>query len=450
MATLFRPRPSTARHLARSFATVSPVTHAATGAHNHKVVVVGAGAAGLSVSHQLLKTGNMKPEEIAIIDPAEWHHYQPGWTLVGAGLKTKQELRRRLPGLIDTRLKLYQTKVDKFNPAENNVTLNDGARIGYEHLVVVPGIAVNIDAIKGLPEALYNPDRMVSTIYDYKTCDEVYANISKFKSGHAIFTHPQGVIKCAGAPQKTLWLALDFWRKEGLYKAHDSSSPISIDFATGLPVMFGIGKYSAKLEELRKERGVGGLFQHDLIAIEGDNTAVFARPDGQPPVKKHFDFMHVVPKMGPLPFVKDSPIADAAGFVEVDPGTTRHVKYNNVWSCGDASSLPTSKTAAAVTAQAPIMVDNILSVMNGKEPTEEYDGYASCPLLTEYGKVLLCEFKYGGEPKETFKSIGLDQGTPRRMFYHMKKDFFPWVYYASMVKGTWGGAKGFRWSTLFK
>ena len=450
MASLLRPRPAATRQFSRMLATVPHPNPVSATYPSHKIVLVGAGSAGLSISHQLLKTGKFGLEDIAIIDPAEWHHYQPGWTLVGAGLKTKQELRRRLPALIDTRIKLYQKKVDTFQPDQNTVTLAGGNKIGYEHLVVVPGIAVNFDAIKGLPEALHDSDRLVSTIYDYKTCDDVYANISRFKKGHAIFTHPQGVIKCAGAPQKTLWLALDHWRKEGVYKAHDSSSPISIDFATGLPVMFGVGKYSAKLEELRKERGVGGLFQHDLIAIEDGNMAVFARPDGQPNVKKQFDFMHVVPKMGPLPFIKNSPIADAAGFVQVDPGTTQHVKWKNVWSAGDASSLPTSKTAAAVTAQAPVLCDNLLSVMNDKQPTEIYDGYASCPLLTEYGKVLLCEFKYGGEPKETFKAIGLDQGTPRRMFYHLKKDFFPWVYYASMVKGTWAGASGFKWSNMLK
>ncbi|KAF5014911.1 hypothetical protein F66182_13942, partial [Fusarium sp. NRRL 66182] len=142
--------------------------------------------------------------------------------------------------------------------------------------------------------------------------------------------------------------------------------------------------------------------------------------------------------------VKNSPLADRAGFVDVDQASLRHNKYGNVWSAGDASSLPTSKTAAAITSQAPVLVRGLLSVMEGKEPEGTYDGYTSCPLLTEYGKVLLAEFKYGGEPKETFGSLfGIDQAEPRRAFYHLKKDFFPWVYYKSMVKGTWAGPKGF-------
>jgi NADPH-dependent 2,4-dienoyl-CoA reductase/sulfur reductase-like enzyme len=470
----------------QTFATVSPVSIAA---RNHKVIVVGGGSAGLSISHQLLRSGKFTQDDIAIIDPSTWHHYQPGWTLVGGGLKTKEELRRPLRDLIASKLKLYNDSVCTFSPEDNLITLGNGDKVSYEQLVVVPGINIEYDKIKGLPEALAAPDSLVSSIYGYDTCDKVFRTIQKLRKGVAIFTQPTGVVKCAGAPQKIKWLALDHWKRAGLYDpSNPSSSAIKISFATGLPTMFGVPKYSAKLEEMRKERGVEGLFQHDLIAIDGNtatfarpyvkeqvkkqfdlcigntanfarpdgkeqakkqfdlcigNTATFAHPDGKELVKKQFDLLHVVPKMGPHAFVKNSALANEAGFVDVDEATTRHKKYPNVWSAGDASSLPTSKTVAAITSQAPVLVHNLLQSMEGKEPEMTYDGYTSCPLLTEYGKVLLAEFKYGGEPNETFgKWLGIDQGTPRRAFYYLKKDFFPWVYYKSMVKGTWGGAKG--------
>jgi sulfide:quinone oxidoreductase len=424
----------------RNLATAVP---AAASTRNHRVVVIGGGTAGLAIVHQLLRSGKFSQDELAIIDPAVWHHYQPGWTLVGAGLKTKEELRKRLEGMIDPKLKFYTDSVDALSPESNLVTLSSGDKVSYEQLVVVPGIKINYGSIKGLPEALSNPDSLVSSIYGYDTCDKVFGMIQKLRKGVAIFTQPTGIVKCAGAPQKTMWLALDYWKRAGLYEpGNPSGSPIKITFATGLPTMFGVPKYSAKLEELRKERGVEGLFQHDLVAIDG-NTATFSRPDGAEQVTRKFDFMHVVPKMGPHAFVKNSALANEAGFVDVDEGTTRSTKYDNVWSVGDASSLPTSKTAAAITAQAPVLVSNLLQTMEGKEPGSTYDGYTSCPLLTEYGKVLLAEFKYGGEPKETFNYwFGIDQAVPRRAFYHLKKDFFPWVYDKFMVKGTWAGPKG--------
>ncbi|SJX61277.1 related to sulfide:quinone oxidoreductase, mitochondrial precursor [Sporisorium reilianum f. sp. reilianum] len=441
---------SAAVNATRTLATVSeaaPVQHAASGSSSHKVVIIGGGSAGMAVSHQLVRSGGFAQDDIAIVDPSEWHHYQPGWTLVGGGLKDKRDLRRPLASLLDPKLKHYASAVDTFAPEHNQITLANGNTIAYDQLVVVPGLSINYDAIKGLPEALADSSSLVSTIYGYDTCDKMFDTISKFKSGKAIFTQPAGVIKCAGAPQKAMWLALDHWKNEGLYNAADpANSAISIDFATGLPVMFGVPKYSERLNELRQQRGVDGLFEHDLVAIEG-NTAVFARPNGAEQVRKQFDLLHVTPKMGPLQVIKNSPLADGAGFVDVDQESTRHKRFDNVWSIGDASSLPTSKTAAAITAEAPVLVRNLGQALQGKEPDAAYDGYTSCPLLTEYGKVMLAEFKYGGKPKETFGSLlGIDQGVPRKAFYHLKKDFFPWVYYNSYVKGTWSGPKGFSFS----
>lgn len=426
---------------ARSFATSSrPVTGTS---HSHKVVVVGGGSAGLNASHQLLRSGRFAAEDIAIIDPAVWHDYQPGWTLVGGGLKTNRELRKPQAELIDDKIKFYNDGVREFNPQDKSVTLSGcGQNLAYDHLIVAPGIKVDYSSIKGLPEALADKSSLVSSIYGYDTSEKVFGTVQKLQKGNAIFTHPSGTVKCAGAPQKIMWMALDYWKRANRYN-HTSSSPIDITLATALPAMFGVPKYSAALEELRQERGVEALFQHDLVSIDDGDKATFARPDGADKVTRRFDFLHAVPKMGPHEFVKESPLADSAGFVDVDQQTTRHKTFHDVWSVGDASSLPTSKTAAAITSQVPVLVQNLLLALDNKEPAAVYDGYTSCPLLTDYNRVLLAEFTYGGVPKETFRGVpGLDQGKPHRAFGMMKKHFFPWVYYKSMVKGTWGGPNG--------
>ena len=435
--------PSTTRAAAaraRSFATSSgPVTGTS---HGHKVVVVGGGSAGLNVGHQLLRSGRFAAEDIAIVDPSQWHDYQPGWTLVGGGLNTNSQFRRPEADLIDKRIKFYNDGVCSFNPENKLVTLSgSGQNLAYDHLIVAPGIKIDYASIKGLPEALADPNSLVSSIYGYETSAKVFGTIQKLQKGEALFTQPSGTVKCAGAPQKLMWMAIDHWKSENRYN-YISPSPIQVTFATALPGMFGVPKYSAVLDQLRQQRGVEGLFQHDLVSIDGDK-ATFARLDGSDKVTRRFDFLHAVPKMGPHAFVKESPLADSTGYVDVDPATMRHKTFRNVWSVGDAANLPTSKTAAAITAQAPVLVKNLLLALDDKEPAATYDGYTSCPLLTDKSRVLLAEFKYGGVPKETFAGVpGLSQGTPRRVFGMMKKYFFPWVYYNSMVKGTWAGPKG--------
>lgn len=236
------------------------------------------------------------------------------------------------------------------------------------------------------------------------------------KSGKAIFTQPAGVVKCAGAPQKAMWLALDHWKQSGQFKPQSSSSSsnssrgggVEVSFITGMPTMFSVPKYSEILNNLRKERGVKALFQHNLTSIDASkkvatfkNLAAEASQDNQE-VHLDYDLLHVTPPMKPYSFISESPLADkTSGFVDVSQSTTQHNKWKNVWSIGDSSGLMTSKTAAAITAEAPVLVGNLLASLQGRDFEEEYDGYTSCPLLTEYGKVLLAEFKYGGIPKET-------------------------------------------------
>ena len=230
----------------------------------------------------------------------------------------------------------------------------------------------------------------------------------------------------------------DFW-----WKSQNRKVPTS--FVTGMPTMFAVPHYSKALNAIREEKGISGEFNTNLVEVRpGDKTAVFevlAGEDKGKKIEKEFGFMHVVPPMGPLDFIKKSPIADATGWVAVDQGSLQHVKYDNIFSLGDASSLPTSKTAAAVTGQTPVLVNNLVSLMEtGKLGEARYDGYTSCPLFTGRGELLLAEFKYAQQLKETFGQV-YDQRKPSRLFYHLTKDVLPRAYFSKMLKGEWYGPR---------
>jgi len=210
-----------------------------------------------------------------------------------------------------------------------------------------------------------------------------------------------------------------------------------------MPTMFAVPKYSQALDELRVRRGIEAGFGHNLVSVDpAAKKATFKKGDGSL-VEKEYTLLHAVPPMGPLDVIRVSPIADGAGWVNVDKNTLRHIEYGNVWSLGDSSSLPTSKTAAAITAQVPVLTENLFRVTDvGSLGKASYDGYTSCPLLTGHGELMLAEFKYGLEPKETFAKYLGDQAKPRREYYHLKKDIFPFVYWNYMLQGRWFGPKG--------
>ncbi|KAH7103826.1 FAD/NAD(P)-binding domain-containing protein [Auriculariales sp. MPI-PUGE-AT-0066] len=428
---------------------------AASSTHKDKVkfLIVGGGSGGLNVACQIhyrfaREGGSLTPKtgDIAIADGASHHMYQPGWTLAGAGLIDKDYTRRPLSSLIPRAIHHFPENVTAFDPASNSVTLASGRTVSYEYLVVAAGLQTNWSAIEGLEGALQDPHSGVSSIYSYNTCDKTWADVSALRTGTAVFTQPAGIIKCAGAPQKVMWCAWDHFRKQ------KRAETTRVEFWSGMPTMFSVPKYSEALNALREKRGIRGEFNKNLVKIDtSKRIATFKKPDGSTE-DTEYTILHATPPMGPLDVLKKSPLVDAAGWVDVDPGTLQHrnEKFPNVFSLGDCSSLPTSKTIAAITAQTPVLVENLFQVAKtGQVGKAIYDGYTSCPLLIGQEQLMLAEFKYGLQPTETFGGIfGIDQVVPRRLFYHFKKDLFPRVYWSLMTKGMWFGPRGIfspRW-----
>ncbi len=389
----------------------------------YQVVIVGGGTAGLTVAAQLSK--KMDPGQIAVIDPAEEHYYQPIWTLVGAGIVNKSDSMRKQKSLIPKGVHHIQDAADRFVPEEDLVVTKSGKNIRYDYLVAAPGLKLNWGAVKGLEDAI-GKDGVVSN-YDYQYVGKTWEALQTFKGGNAIFTHPNTPIKCGGAPQKIMYLADDVLKERGV---RDQSN---IMFYSADPAIFAVDKYRKTLETVIERKGIQTKYQHNLVEVRADKKeAVFENLQTGETETVHYDMLHVTPPMAPPDFIKNSPLADAAGWVDVDQYTLQHKKYKNIFSLGDAANLPTSKTGAAIRKQAPALVKNLLSLRKGVPLSARYDGYTSCPLVTGKGKLVLAEFDYDKNPKETFP---FNQAKERYSMYFLKKNLLPIFYWKGMLKG---------------
>lgn len=390
----------------------------------HQIVIVGGGAAGLGVAARLSHAGC---KDVAIIEPSDKHYYQPFWTLVGAGVVKRETSVRPTAGLIPNGASWIQDAVTEFDPAANRLKTKSGKEIGYDYLVVAPGLQIDWHKIKGLPESLGKNG--VCSNYSYDAVNSTWENIRNFKGGNAVFNFPPPPIKCAGAPQKAMYLAEDYFRRQGI---RDKSRMV---YYCATPTIFSAPHYAKALtEQVVKPRNIEVHFKHDLVEIRAaTKEAVIQNLDTGETIVQPYDMLHVVPPMSAPDFVKQSPLANPTGFVDVSKETLQHVRYPNVFSIGDASSLPTSKTAAAVRAQSPFLVANLLAVMAGRQPTANYDGYTSCPLVTGYGKLILAEFDYDLNPCETFP---FDQRKERYSMYLLKRYVLPVMYWDGMLKGS--------------
>ncbi|WP_233402316.1 NAD(P)/FAD-dependent oxidoreductase [Marinomonas ostreistagni] len=395
----------------------------------HEVVIVGAGAGGVAVAASLLKRrANLS---IALIDPAQEHSYQPGWTLVGGGVFKQAQTRRPMSSVIPDGVTHYSVAAATFQPDEKCVTLADGKVISYNVLVVSPGLKLNWEAIPGLKETLGKNG--VTSNYQWETAPYTWQNVQQLKKGKAIFTQPPMPIKCAGAPQKAMYLSCSEWLSQGVL------GDIDVEFCNAGGVLFGVADYVPALMSYIEKYGIELNLGQTLVAVDGENqiaTFEITNAAGEKEcIEKTFDMLHVCPPQCALDFIKNSPLADEAGWVDVYPDTLQHKKYNNVFGLGDGTNTPNAKTAAAARAQAPVVAENVLSVLVQQQPRALYDGYGSCPLTVERGKIVLAEFVYGGKVKPSFPNWLIDGTKPSYLAWLLKEKSLPWVYWDGMLKG---------------
>lgn len=389
---------------------------------HHQIIIVGGGTAGITVAARLLKENPQL--DVAIIEPSDKHYYQPLWTLIGAGVFPREESQRDEADLIPDHATWIRDHVESFDPENHQLQTRTGQVLGYDYLVVAPGIQINWDQIAGLKESLGTNG--VCSNYSYDTVDATWKFIREFRGGKALFTQPTGAVKCGGAPQKIMYLAEDYFRRAGI------RDRCEVRFASPGDRIFAVDKYARTLEQVIQRKGIQTSFGHELKEIRAESRqAVFDTAGGEAILE--FDLLHVTPPMGPPDFVARSPLAAAAGgWVDVDKYTLQHVRYPDVFGIGDASSLPTSKTGAAIRKQAPALVENLLARMRDQPLTARYDGYTSCPVVTGYNSLVLAEFDYDKQPAETFP---FDQSKERFSMFLLKKFGLPALYWHGMLRG---------------
>lgn len=392
---------------------------------HHDVLIIGGGTAGISVAARLRKTVT----DIAIVDPADKHYYQPLWTLVGGGAARRETSERSQESVIPRGVTWIRDAATGFDPDHHKVLLAHGGEVTYAVLVVCPGIQLDWDRIPGVTDTLGKDG--VSSNYTYDLAPKTWEFIDGTRSGTAVFTMPSGPIKCAGAPQKIAYLACDHWRRQGVL------DDIDVHLVLPTPAMFGVEAFSDQLDRVVADYGIAVHFSSELASVDPASRKATFEPVGGDggEFTLPYDVMHVTPHQSAPDWVKASPLAadTPAGYVDVDKHTHQHVRYPNVFALGDAGSTPNSKTGAAIRKQAPVVAANVTDRLDGREPTQQYGGYASCPLTTSRSRMLLAEFDYSMEPTPSIPLI--DTIKPRRDMWYLKKYGLPFLYWNLMLKG---------------
>ncbi len=394
---------------------------------HHQVLIIGGGTAGITVAAILRR--RQRGLDVAIVEPEPEHYYQPALTLVGAGVYPLAKTHRPESAVMPSGVASIKSAAATFEPENNRVSLKNGETHSYDYLVVCTGVKLDWDKIAGLSDTLGRNG--VCSNYSPKTVSYTWDCVQKLKAGDKVVcTQPPMPFKCPGAPQKIIYLIADRLRRRGILK------DCKLDFFTHGPAIFGVPYFARALVKVAARYGINVHYQQNLVAVDGiAKTATFefvgeTRKGERETVA--YDLLHVSPPQSPHPEIKASPLVNAAGWVEVDQATMRHVRFSNIYSLGDVCSTPNSKTAAAVRKQAPVVAGEIVSSIAGKMIPGAYDGYASCPLTTAIGKTILAEFIYGGKVTPT---LPLSPGKERWIGWWIKLTGLPFMYWHYMLKG---------------
>lgn len=404
---------------------------------HYKIVIVGGGTGGVAVASRLARS--MNGSDIVVVEPSQVHYYQPLWTLVGAGVNSLSESMMMMRDVVPSSIPIIRDRVVRLEPSVSSLQLENGDKLTYDHLVLALGIELRYDLIPGAIEALDNDPRVVSN-YSASYVGKTYRAYQSFTGGRAVFTLPNSPIKCAGAPQKVMYLFDDYLRRKG------QRNSAELVYYTSLPKMFTVEKYSKRLEKICHLRSMHCHFRQHLTSVNWSKSEVtIENLDTKKPLTVHYDMLHITPPMSVPSVLKSTPglgNPDLDDFVNVDICTLRHKKFPNVWSLGDCAALPTSKTAAAITSQAIVLSTNLKSVLvGGPDSALQYDGYTACPIVTRYGGCILAEFDYNLNRLET---TFLDHGRERYIYYFVKTKVLPLVYWYGVIRGKWPGPKTIR------
>ncbi len=390
------------------------------------IVVIGGGSAGIGLLASLLKRD---PDlNITLIEPSDHHCYQPAWTLVGGGAYDLEKTRRPLADVLPNGVTWVQAAVTELLPDEHTLVLDSGQRVTWNHLIVCPGLRLAWEKVEGLEETL--GQHGVTSNYSYESAAYTWQRVQQLKGGKAIFTQPAMPIKCAGAPQKAMYLSCDHWLRHGDLKH------IDVEFNLAGAALFGVATFVPPLMKYVEKYHARLAFNANLVKVDGPaRKAWFEVKDAEGNVtleEKTFDLLHVVPPQVAPDFIRHSPLADAAGWCEVNPHSLQHLRYPHIFGLGDVCGTPNAKTAAAVRKQIVVVAENLLALRKQAPLPLKYDGYGSCPLTVEKGKVVLAEFGYGGKLLPTFP---LDPTRARRSMWFLKATLLPWFYWNGMLKG---------------
>ncbi len=395
-------------------------------AAQHEVVIIGGGNAGVSLAARLERYG---VKDVAVIEPRDHHFFQPLFSHIAGGRAQAKEAVRSQESVMPNGVTWIREAAADVDTDANTVTLASGSTVSYGQLVVCPGLQYDWDAVPGLADAVHSQHG--ASHYEFDLAPKAWALLSGLTSGTAVFTMPAGPIKCGGASQKPMYLACDYWREKGVL------DNIRVVMVQPYPTVFGVPEIDRELDRKIAEYGIELRTNSELVAVDSPSQKATIRDITTGTEENlHYDVLNAVPPQSAPDWLKatDLPASgDKGGFVEVDRQTLRHIRFQNVWSLGDAAGTTNSKSGGALRKQTMVLAKNLVAARKGKPLPAKYNGYSVCPFTVSRDTVVFAEFDDRYRPMPTIPRV--PTWNESKLSWVVDRDIFPQIYWNLILKG---------------
>jgi sulfide:quinone oxidoreductase len=393
-----------------------------------KILILGAGMAGTVMANKLHKSLNKDLWEITVVDKDENHYYQPGFLFIPFGIYNPEDVVKPKKEFIPEGVNFILNEVQKVMPESNQVLLKNGVILTYDILVVATGTVPVPEETEGLKGDLWYKD--IFDFYTYEGTTRLAKKLENWQGGKLVINLAETLIKCPVAPLEFTFLADAYFTEKGI------RDKVEIFYVTPLSGAFTKPKATAMLNKLMDEKNINVIPDFYLQRVDNERRVLVSYDEKEVP----FDLLVSIPVNKGDQMVEASNLGDEDGlnFIPTDKSTLQSKKYTNMFVIGDATNVPASKAGSVAHFEAEILIENILSYINGLPLEASFDGHANCFIETGYGKATLIDFNYTTEPlpgKFPFAYVGPMDLLKVTRANHMGKLAFKWVYWHMLLTG---------------
>lgn len=391
-----------------------------------KLLILGAGTAGTMMANKLHKALNKEEWEITIVDQSKTHYYQPGFLFIPFNIYNKQDVIKPKSNFFPPGVKVIYKAIDKIVGEENKVLLEGGQVLQYDYMIIATGTRTAPDETPGLKDKLW-----YKSIFDFYTIEGACAlqkYFKNFEGGKLVMCISEIPYKCPVAPIEFVCLAEAYFTKKGI------RDKVDITYVTPMSGAFTKPVASKMLGDLLEEKNIDVVPDFYLERVDNDKKTIVAY-DGR---EIEFDVLTIVPVNMGSEMIERSGLGDDLNFVPTNKHTLQSDKFKNVFVLGDASNIPTSKAGSVAHFASEILMDNLMSAIEGRPLLAKFDGHANCYIETGYGKGALIDFNYETEPLPgTFPLPGIGPFglLKNTKINHYGKVMFRWMYWHILLKG---------------